>query len=177
MQRALQTLSHREPGTVTTHELHGIPAGAAGTRATLRIMRELVREWRVHPRLRQLAKKLVQSCANKDARCEVRKIHAFVHNKIRYVRDVAEVETIQDPQVTLRDRCGDCDDHAVLVGALLQSIGRPVRFIAVGFRPGQFAHVYAETPIGIEWVAVETTMDGWPVGRKPRGVIRMVQKV
>ena len=173
----MQTLTHRERGTITTHELHGIPAGAAGTRATLQFMRELVRDWRIHPRLRQLAKKIVQSCPSKDAPCEVRKIHAFVSNKIRYVRDVAEVETIQDPEVTLRDRCGDCDDQAVLVGALLQSIGRLVRFIAVGFQPGQFAHVYAETPIGPDWVAVETTMEGWPIGRKPRGIIRMVQKV
>jgi len=172
-----QVLSYREKGTITTHELLGIPAGAEGTRATLRIMRELVREWKIQPRLRQLAKKIVQPCRSKDTRCEVTRIHAFVANKIRFVRDVVDVETIQAPDVTLRDRAGDCDDQAVLVGALLCSVGHPVRFIAVGFRPGQFAHVYAETPIGPNWVAVETTEKGWPVGRKPRGVIHMVQKV
>jgi transglutaminase-like putative cysteine protease len=83
---------------------------------------------------------------------------------------------VQAPDVTLRDRQGDCDDQAVLIGALLTSIGHPVRFVAVGFRPGQFAHVYAETPIGPNWVAVETT-ENWPVGRAPRGVSHMVQKV
>lgn len=172
-----RVLTHRERGTITTHELRGIPSGAEGTRQTLRVMRELVREWKMHPRLRQLAKKIVQACPPKNIRCEVGSVHRFVSNKIRYVRDIQGVETVQAPDVTLRDKSGDCDDQAVLVGALLCSIGHPVRFVAVGFRPGQFAHVYAETPIGIDWVAVETTMKGWPLGRKPRGVIHMVQKV
>lgn len=170
-------LGHRNGNSITTHELSSIPSGVAGTRATLRIMRDLTREWRVHPKLRQLAKKIVQACPPKSAKCEVARIHAFVSNKIRYVGDVAGVETIQTPDLTLRDRCGDCDDQALLVASLLQSIGRPARFIAVGASPGQFQHVYAETPIGPDWVAVETTEQGWPVGRKPRGGARMVQKV
>lgn len=170
-------LAHRQGDSITTHELQGIPSGAAGTRETLRIMRTLTREWRVHPRLRQLAKKIVQPCPSKSASCEVGRIHAFVSSKIRYVRDVAGVETIQTPDLTLRDRCGDCDDQALLVASLLQSIGRPARFIAVGKTPGKYQHVYTETPIGPDWVAVETTEQGWPVGRKPRGVARMVQKV
>lgn len=170
-------LTHRERGTITTHELRGIPAGAEGTRQTLRIMRGLVREFKMHPGVRQLAKKIVQPCPSKNIRCEVSRLHAFVADKIRYVRDIAGVETVQAPDVTLRDRSGDCDDQAVLIGALLLSIGHPVRFIAVGFRAGQFSHVYAETPIGPDWVALETTMQGWPLGRKPRGSIHMVQKV
>ncbi len=173
----MTVLKHRQGGTITTHELLGIPSGAEGTRITLRIMRELVREWKMHPRLRQLAKTIVQRCPSKNIRCEVAQLHAFVSNKIRYIRDVQGVETVQAPDVTLRDRQGDCDDQAVLIGALLTSIGHPVRFVAVGFRPGQFAHVYAETPIGPNWVAVETTEQGWPVGRAPRGVSHMVQKV
>ena len=170
-------LTHREPGTITTHELRGIPAGVEGTRQTLQIMRELVREWKMHPLVRQLAKNIVQPCASKHTRCEVERLHAYVSRKIRYVRDVQGVETIQAPDVTLRDRAGDCDDQAVLVGALLNSIGHPVRFVAIGFRPGQFVHVFTETPIGPNWVAVETTEPGWPLGHKPRGGIHMVQKV
>ncbi len=173
----MQTLIHQDRRGFTKHELHGIRPGAAGTRDTLKIMRRLVRDWRVHPRLRQLAKRIVQTCPSKDARCEVRQIHAYVSNHIRYVRDVAGVETVATPELTLRDKSGDCDDQAVLVGALLNAIGRPVRFIAIGSEPGKFSHVYAETPIGPDWIAVETTMKGWPVGRKPRALIRMVQKV
>lgn len=168
---------YRETGTVTTHELLGIPSGAEGTRQTLRIMRDLVREWKIHPRLRQIAKNVVQKCPPKNHRCEIVRLHRYVQNTIRYIRDVQGVETVQAPDVTLRDKSGDCDDQAVLIGALLCSIGHPVRFVAVGFKPGQFAHVYAETPIGADWVAVETTEKGWPVGRKPRGLIHMVQKV
>lgn len=170
-------LAHRQGNSITTHELQSIPGGAAGTRETLRIMRDLTREWRVHPKLRQLAKAIVQSCPPKSAKCESSKIHAFVSNKIRYVRDVAGVETIQTPDLTLRDRCGDCDDQALLVASLLQSIGRPARFIAVGTQRGAYQHVYTETPIGPDWVAMETTEQGWPLGRRPRGAARMVQKI
>ena len=172
-----RTLTYRQPGTITTHELRGIPAGAEGTRATLRIMRDLAREWKIHPRLRQLAKSIVQPCPPKNSKCEITRLHRFVSNKIRYVKDVADVETVQTPDLTLRDKCGDCDDQALLMASLLLSIGHPARFVAVGFQPGKFAHVYTETPIGPNWVAVETTEKGWPVGRKPRGVIHMVQKV
>ena len=118
----MRTLQHQERGTITTHELRGIPAGAAGTRATLRVMRELVREWKVHPQLRQLAKSIVQRCPGKNIRCEITALHAYVSNNIRYVRDVADVETVQAPDVTLRDKCGDCDDQAVLMGALFVAI-------------------------------------------------------
>lgn len=173
----MNTLTYREKETITTHELHRISEGSEGTRQTLHIMRDLVRQWKMHPRVRQLAKKIVQPCPAKNIRCEVSRLHAFVSNKIRYVRDVQDVETVQAPDVTLRDKAGDCDDQAVLIGSLLCSIGHPVRFIAVGFRPGVFSHVYAETPIGMNWVAVETSEKGWPVGRAPRGVAHMVQKV
>lgn len=162
----------------TKHFLHAVPAGDAGIRATLRIMRELVRSWRKHPQIRNLAKQITRGCPPKGYGCEAKKLHTWVRDKVRYIRDVHEVETVQAPDVTLRDGSGDCDDQVVLLGSLLNSIGHPVRFVAVGFRPGgPFTHVYLETRLGAYWVAAETT-EKWALGMRPPGVCRYtVQKV
>lgn len=98
-------------------------------------------------------------------------IHRFVRDRIRYVKDIKGVETLQSPEKTLEIGQGDCDDKSVLVGALLESIGHPVRFKAIGFIPGVFSHVLPETKIGSKWIAVETT-EPWPLGRLPPGIIQ-----
>lgn len=92
------------------------------------------------------------------------------------MRDVNTVETVQTPDKTLLDGSGDCDDQAVLLGSLLESIGHPARFLAVGFQPGVFAHVLVEGKIGARWVPLETT-ERWPAGRAPRTPFRLVESI
>lgn len=54
---------------------------------------------------------------------------------------------------------GDCDDKAILLAALLASIGHDgVRFIALSQEPGQFSHVWVQDWIqGRGWVDLEPT--------------------
>lgn len=156
--------------------LAALPAGAAGVRATLKIMRAYVKRYKVHPALRGLAMRLVEGLPQKDHRGEVRLIHAYVRDRIRYVRDVLEVETLQTPLATVELGQGDCDDKAALVATLLESIGFRSRFVAIGQRAGKFSHVYAEVRMGTAWIALETT-EFWPVGRRPPGIaIKMIQE-
>jgi transglutaminase-like putative cysteine protease len=54
-------------------------------------------------------------------------------------------------------RAGDCDDKSVLLAALLESIGHPTRFVAIGFQPDDFEHVFVETKIADRWISLETT--------------------
>lgn len=163
--------NHRFNGA-TFHTLQSIPEGDAGTRATLRIMRDVTRAWRIAPDVRQLAKEITQSCEPKAFGCNARALHAWVRDNIKYLPDVADVETIQTPDLTLRDRVGDCDDQAVLLASLLQSIGHPVRFVAVGMVDNApCSHVYVETRVGGYWLAAETT-ERWQFGRTPAGVRR-----
>lgn len=138
-------------------------------RDTLRLMSKVTKTYKSAPAVRELALSLVNGLQNKDWRGEVRRIHAFVQNRIRYVRDVRGVETVQSPVQTLRIGQGDCDDQAVLVASLLEAIGHPTRFVAIGMKPDFFSHVFAQTRIGNKWVTVETT-EPWPVGRHPRNV-------
>jgi transglutaminase-like putative cysteine protease len=137
---------------------------------TLRIMRAMTRNGRKHPVVRLAAQSLVADLPAKDLGLEVRRIHAFVRDDIRYVRDIRGVETVHAPEVTLRLGSGDCDDKAVLAAALLESIGHRTRFMAVGFGPGQLSHVMPEVQLGPHWVPLEVT-EPVPPGWFPPGVI------
>lgn len=154
-------LLHAQP----LHALYQIADGTVGTRQTLRLMARLVREYRTDPAIREKAAYLVQFLPGQQFTEEVRTLFTWVRDNIRYLGDVQNVETIQSPDVTLARRHGDCDDQATLLAAMLESIGHKTRFVAVGFsRPGEFDHVFTETRIGNDWVALETTIAvpmGW----------------
>ena len=153
----------------------GIPPGSYGTRVTLALMSKLTRGSKKILSIRLLSLKLVNGKSQKDYWSEVKSIHKFVRDDIRYVRDVRGVETLHTPEKTLEFGQGDCDDKSTLLASLLESIGHRTRFVAVGFVPGKFSHVYVETKVGNRWIALETT-EPWEAGRFPPGiVIRMVQ--
>jgi len=131
--------------------------GSAGVAQTLDLMRKLTREGKKNQLIRELAVKLTRDLPQKDWMGEVAAIHNFVQNHIRYVRDVRGVETLQEPQVTLDVGSGDCDDKSILAASLLEAIGHPTRFVAMGFLPGNYCHVTVQTRIGPNWRTVETT--------------------
>lgn len=163
------------PKTPTLARLEKIPGGAQGTRATLNRMRQLVREGKKSLPVRLFAMRIVGRNGQKQFLKEAKGIHEFVRDRIRYIKDVNGVETLQTPEKTLELKQGDCDDKATLAAALLESIGHPTRFIAVGFHPDKFCHVLLETKIGNRWVAVETT-EPVELGWFPKGV-KAVMKV
>lgn len=123
--------------------------------------------------VRLAAMQLVESLPQHDRPAEVQVLFEFVRDRIRYVRDVRGVETLQAPERTLQLKQGDCDDKATLLVALLLTIGHPARFHAVGFTPGRFSHVYVETRLGGSWIPLETT-EPWAMGRAPRAVEHMI---
>lgn len=144
-----------------TVALAGIPDGVAGTQLTLDIMRRLVKQFRTDPELIALARSIVADVPAKSYAREAERLQNWVRSNIRYTQDVVDVETLQSPDVTLTLKHGDCDDQSVLLATLLNAIGHPVRFVAVGFAPDQFEHVLVETKIAEQWLPVETTE---PVG-------------
>ncbi len=140
-----------------TQTLREIPDGTAGIRATLAYMEAYVREYKKDEEIRGMALELTMHLPQKDFAGEVREIFSFVQSQVRYVYDIADVETLQTPPVTLHTRAGDCDDKSTLLAAMLESIGHKTRFVACGFSPGQIEHVYVETKIGERWVALDAT--------------------
>jgi len=143
-------------------------------------MRDLVRAAVRDPQMvvRNTAIEITRNCPSKDFRCEVEAVWNWVVENIRFVRDINGVETLQKPARTIDLGVGDCDDHVTLISSLLESIGHPTRFVAVGFYPGEFSHVFAETRIGERWIPLETTVPGVDIGWYPPNVrSRMVQKI
>lgn len=151
-------------------DLAFIPTGPAGTRATLQRMAQIVRQYRRHPVIRQLAVEVRQAAKvpGKDYAGEVRALFEFVRSYITYVRDVRDVETLQTPIRCLQNRAGDCDCQAMLLASLLEAIGHPTRFRALRFGDDatRYRHVFAETLIGPRWIALDTTVPQ-PMGWRP----------
>lgn len=123
--------------------------------------------------VRQTALSLVAGLDQKAWIDEAKAIHAFVRDKIRYVRDIRGVETLQIPEKTLEFGQGDCDDKSVLVASLLEAIGHPTRFVAIAANPDSYYHVFVETKIGNKWVGVETT-EPVELGWQPNAAYRLI---
>lgn len=163
--------NQRKTGT----RLSVIPSGRAGVRATLEAMRQQVKEGKRDMSVRQTAGDLTQHIQQKNYLGEVKALHRFVRDNIRYTRDISGIETIQGPAYTLEHGFGDCDDKSSLLASLLESIGHKTRFVAVGKSPDNFNHVYVETRVGKDWFPLETTEPvaaGWsPPGMRARMVV------
>lgn len=147
-----------------------VPDGKEGTVQTLKLMRGIVRKYKTSLPIRTLAVQITNDLAGKDYYGEVAAIQSWVKNNIRYVRDIKDVETLHTPDIVLQQRSGDCDDQSILVAALLESIGHDTGFIAIGFNPWEYSHVYAITRMGKNWLSVETT-EPVAIGWQPPNVV------
>jgi transglutaminase-like putative cysteine protease len=123
--------------------------GSRGTQQTLNIMRALAVNGSKSVPVREAALAVIKQAAiaPRDYLGEIRSLFLFVRDKIRYTRDVVDVETLQTPDYTLRMGVGDCDDKSTLLAAMLRSIGHPatLEFRAIGTGapdPSIFRHVY-----------------------------------
>jgi transglutaminase-like putative cysteine protease len=148
-----------------------IPDGAAGTRETLKHMRQLAQQGRADLSSRDLANAITASVRGKNWRGEIAAIFNWVRGNIRYALDPNELETIQGAATTVALGYGDCDDFAILLATLCECAGHPSCFVALGFAaPGDFSHVVAvasgagETP----WVWMDAT-EAHPLGWYPPG--------
>jgi transglutaminase-like putative cysteine protease len=147
--------------------LLSLPDGAAGTRATLRLMAGLARQYRKSMPIRSLALDIVNRVPGKNFAGEARELCLWVRNNIRYTRDVRDVETLQTPLKTLDIGQGDCDDQATLLSSLLEAVGFKTRFLAIKTATlGPFVHVICEAYVVKEWVPLETT-EPWEPGTFP----------
>jgi len=152
--------------------LMDLPAGNAGTAATLQVMHAATMAGKTNPAIRHQAVILARIPPPKDYLALASVMQEFVKRAVHYVPDVSGVETVQTADYTLRNRAGDCDDQSVLLASLLESVGQHTRFVAVGFEQGQFSHVYVQVqPTGSsQWYGAETIVDQ-PLGWNPPGVV------
>lgn len=131
-------------------------------------MVKLVKQFKKNPYIRQFATALVQSLPGKAWYAEISACFEWVRNNIRYVQDIDDIETIQWPTATVQLEHGDCDDMCILLATLLAAIGIRSRFVAVGFAPNAYVHVYLEVliPDTAYWLPADPTEPnplGWAV--------------
>ncbi len=150
--------------------------GEAGIFDTLRLMRRMVNDYKTDAGIRQAALNVTFMTPAQDEASEVEALYCFVRDHIRYTKDVHGVETLATPDKTMAMRVGDCDDQAVLLASLLESVGYPTRFVIEGYTDGgTWEHVYLETCLCGQWVALDPTEQvamGW---QPPQPVIRWTE--
>jgi transglutaminase-like putative cysteine protease len=133
-------------------------------------MAKLVKQYKTTQPIRELALRIVRDVQEKNWLAETRAIHDFCRDRIRYVKDVHNVETLQTPLKTLELKQGDCDDKTTLFCSLLASIGHPTRMVAMAFNDAKnFSHVAPQAKIGARWIMAECTQP-WPLGQNPKNV-------
>lgn len=88
-------------------------------------------------------------------------VYSWMKKNIAYVNDPDGIEWLQTAPKTLELGFGDCDDQSVLAGALLSSIGVPVRFRVVKANPKKkeaYSHVYLQYHDKNSWKGFDPTL-------------------
>lgn len=153
-------------------------AGIRGVSQTIRVMRQLVKEARVSPVIRQAATSIIFLSPEKVWRDEVDKLLSYVQSTIRYTQDVNDVETVSTPEKTLAGKVGDCDDQSALLAALCEAVGYPTRFVVAAYDdPAVMEHVYLQVCVDGLWLDADPT-ERHPLGWAPPDALSlMIEKV
>lgn len=142
------------------------PDGKAGAYHTVGIMRGMVNEGKLQPEILHASHSLIGLAPQHGEWTEAETLFHFVRDDVRYIPDVLGVETLTEPAFVLQRCSGDCDDKATLLAALLESVGRPTRFVLAGYTPGlrEYEHVYLQTLVNGEWISADPSVPvafGW----------------
>lgn len=128
-----------------------IRSGMGGNLDTVSAMRQLARARSKDPFVRDFALQILRSYGvrSHNYKSEALAIGDYIKNNMRYVRDIDNVERIQDPLLILQDiqagkGAGDCDDMSLIIATLLLSIGAQPYFRTVRYSGavGPYNHIY-----------------------------------
>jgi transglutaminase-like putative cysteine protease len=109
-------------------------------------MASLVRRRRDDRAIRDVALRVTEGCRPMDARCRMLRVLDYARRTLRYEMDPRGGELIHDPVDTIGRigsmgvAAGDCDDGAVFISAMLESLGIRTRLAAVSARPDRRLH-------------------------------------
>lgn len=158
--------------------LHRIPEGYGGTLHTVGHIRRLIRHGAKDFRVRQAAIGILRQrhIKPKDYAGEVKALFEWVQQNVRYTKDTFRLEVLHSARRMLELRAGDCDDFSIVLGAMLEAIGHPVRLVITGpdrRRSDLFSHIYIEAFCDGRWIALDATMPH-SMGWAPRTPVRQV---
>jgi hypothetical protein len=157
------------PASPPKVDLRRIPTGYAGTKKTVAHIKALIRQGTKDFYVRQKAIDILfdKGVKPKDYLGEIKALFEWVQQNVRYTKDPFRVEVLHSSRRLLELRAGDCDDMSILLGAMLEAIGHPVRLVLVGrnpLKPLLFSHIYLEVYYQGRWIPLDPTMPyamGW----------------
>jgi transglutaminase-like putative cysteine protease len=165
-------------------KLYHVPQwGGWSDRKKLQSLREMAEQYGRDPAFRQFViHSVLGGVGERDMPARAAAILRWVQANIKYSYEANEL--IQSPAYTLRVKIGDCDDMAILLGAMATTINLPWRFVLAGkdrsgrgYRASEgkrfpwgvtFHHIYVEfgwpafKPT--TWASAEPTIKGAPLG-------------
>src|SRR5438093_3830284 len=162
-------------------EVRRVPKGTRGTLTTAQLIATLIRDGAKDFYVRQKAIEIFRRyrVRPKDRFGEVCALFDWVRRNVRYTRDIFRVELLHSARRMLELRAGDCDDMAILLGAMLMSTGHPVRLVLAGFRPNRphaYSHIYPEVNARGRWITIDATV-AKPMGWAPPALWKRVCEI
>lgn len=145
-------------------------SGEAGTKQTVALMRKLVDDAVSDQSFVRFAKEIVRGVLPYNDIGEASAVYEWIQRNIRYTKDPVTKETLYPPQELLKLRSGDCDDIAMLMGAIMIALGYPARLVTIAASPDapdEFSHVYLESevpPGSGQWIAMDAARPGAQFG-------------
>jgi len=164
-------------------KVHHIPGWERmGDKARVAVLRQIAESSGRDPRVRALAAQIVSGVDQRQYEQQAAALLRWVQENVAYLNEPGEI--LQDPLYSVKVKHGDCDDLALVLAALLESIRLPWRFVLSGqARNGaksrwiegdtmpwgvQWAHIYiaiGDRPFSpTRWTIAEPTVRGSPLG-------------
>lgn len=158
-----------------------IPSGLAGAMTTAAHVGRLIREGAGDFYVRQKAIDILieRRVPAKDYLGEIDALFRWVQRHVRYTKDPFRLEVLHSARRMLELKAGDCDDMTIVLGALIKSVGHPVRVVLTGpdpLRPDLFSHIYLEARHHDQWIPLDATMP-YGMGWSPRTPVRQVLSI
>lgn len=158
-----------------------IPSGLQGAMTTAAHVGRLIRDGARDFYVRQKAIDILmeRGVPAKDYLGEIDTLFRWVQRHVRYTKDPFRVEVLHSARRMLELKAGDCDDMTIVLGALIKSVGHPVRIVLTGpdpLRPDLFSHIYLEARHHDQWIPLDATMP-YSMGWSPRTPVRQVLSI
>jgi hypothetical protein len=159
-------------------QLQTIPGGYQGTLTTVEHICDLIKQGAKDFDVRQTAIDILlqRAVRPKDYLGEIKALYEWVQQNVRYTKDTFQIEVLHSAKRMLKLRAGDCDDMAILLGAMLEAIGHPIRLVITGadpLRQDLFSHIYLEAFHKGRWIPLDATMP-YPMGWAPRTLVKKI---
>lgn len=160
--------------------------GDKGIIETMYKMRELILKTDTNRIVKTKAKEIIANISPTDELGQIRAIFNWVRNNVKYVRDYQGIEELTSPDIIINDinnkrntYSSDCDDMAMLLCALLRSVGFRTRIEVIALKNDK-AYDHARCAVFSQtlnrWLPLEATSptkdigDGFHSKRVPLGL-------